>query len=122
MANAKLETQFEQLVKIAQVQQQTISELKDQISTLVAEKSLTTGKSTVQVTGTTDLEVLKRLKYVYSRRKYNPLIKEKGCYKIALVHVDSVETTNGGHKKANITKTLFDGSTKSHAFMVWQKK
>lgn len=95
-------------------QAEQISELTGSISELKEQRVKSVGYS-VEVTGTDNAQAIKFVKSIYNRKKYN-----KGG-KIKSISVDSIETTKGGFPKINLTKTLEDGTTKSHPIMDWGK-
>jgi hypothetical protein len=92
-----------------------ISELTSKVSELETQKLVATGKVRVEVTGTDNKEIIKFVKSIYTRKKYN-----KGG-NIRSINVDNMETTKGGHGKVFITKTFTDGTQKSHPIIFWNK-
>ena len=111
MAKPKLKME-DVVLKLAE----QVSNLTSKIGELEAQRTRVSGKIQIEVTGTNNPQVIRFVKSVYGRKKYN----KDG--KILSVNVDGLEYTKGGFQKVFITKTLKDGSIKSHPIMNWEAK
>lgn len=113
------------LVDIAKAQQEIIAGLQEQVQSLVAEKTFKSAKATVKIEGTDNPTIVGYLQGVYSKRKYNPVVKDESGnpagFKIVSISVKEVVTTPKGHLRLNIAKTLHNGDIKEHSFMIWLK-
>ena len=96
-------------------QAEQIGELTSSMSELKAQRVQSVAGYNVEVTGTDNTNAIKFVKSIYNRKKYN-----KGG-KIKSITIDNIETTKGGFPKITITKTLEDGTTKTHPVMDWSK-
>ncbi len=92
-----------------------VQTLTERLNELEAQRVRATNKAQVEVTGTDNLKVIKFVKSIYERKKYN------AGGKIRSINVDSLEITKGGHTKVFITKTFNDGAVKSHPIIMWSK-
>ena len=101
----------DEVLKLAEL----VSTLTQQVSEMKAQKFKVSGSVQVEVTGTDNQNVIKFVKSIYGRKKYN----REG--RIKSINVDRTETTKGGHLKVFITKTFNDGVTKTHPIIMWRK-
>lgn len=98
-----------------------VVKLAEQVSTLTSKveelklQKMADISLAVDITGTNDKSIISFVRSIYTKKKYN-----KGG-RIRSIKVDRLETTKGGHTKVFITKTLDDGTIKSHPIIRWNK-
>lgn len=118
MAEQRFDTEkaLLQVANAVTAQSAVLSSLTQRLDEMEARRIVASGKIDIEVTGTNNQQVIKFVKSIYQRKKYN-----KGG-NIVSINVDKLETTKGGYQKVFITKTLKDGSKKSHPIMNWEAK